>query len=225
MKLEKIQSKIQKLLSLAQSDNENEAKRAAEMASELMLKYNLNLQEIKEEKEYTESVINDGRKRKNSLDKYIIDLMGRYFFVKVLTLRTRTGYSISVMGTSENVESALYARDFLTATFKRLWKNYKSDNRLTEKSRDSYQYGLWLGFREQMEARKKKVEQETGLVVVKDYALDRYMASLHGPTYRGKAGARVHDRSAANQGAQDGRNIRIAKGVSSQSTGTRLALK
>ena len=43
---DQIIERIQKLLSLANSDNENEAQLAASKANELLTKYNLSLQEV-----------------------------------------------------------------------------------------------------------------------------------------------------------------------------------
>jgi len=48
----KILEKIQKLLSLATSDNEHEAKAAMDKANALLVKHNLSMQEAKENLEY-----------------------------------------------------------------------------------------------------------------------------------------------------------------------------
>lgn len=55
-----IMEKIQKLLSLANSDNENEAKMATARANELLIKYNLNLQQIEDhQNDYMVQTIED----------------------------------------------------------------------------------------------------------------------------------------------------------------------
>jgi hypothetical protein len=221
--MNKISEKIQKLLSLATSSNENEAKLAANKASELMVKYNLRLQDLKEKLEYNKDVL-DVQVRAKIEDKFIIPILTEYFFVKIVSSKENFGKTYYILGEEENVKIANYVYLFLKRTFRDLWKSYKKETKSPKGYQQSYYYGLYSGLKTQLEATKVKVQEETKAVVVTDANLNKFMKSAF-PRIRSKSTKVNHrDARAEYRGLSDGQNIRINKGVESKATNNNLFL-
>ena len=82
-------NKIQKLLSLANSHNENEAKAAMNMANTLLLKHNLSIQQIEthideQKTQYQTKNVKEGLSTLRLHQKLISDLLQNHFFVKII---------------------------------------------------------------------------------------------------------------------------------------------
>lgn len=77
--MEQVVEKIQKLLALANSDNENEAKLASKKAHELMIKYNLSASEVEMiNKEYINKIVSIEPYTKPH-QKYIYSILMSFF--------------------------------------------------------------------------------------------------------------------------------------------------
>jgi hypothetical protein len=225
--MDKLIDKIKKLLALAESGNEHEAKLAAQRATELLTKHNLNMQQVQRSNDYTEEELFN-QKAESTETKFVGNLICQYFFVKLLKTRDRINKRTiyTVFGTPENVEIASYMYGFLVREFRQLWRNYKGE------CRQSFYIGLYGGLRDQLEEAKTKIQNETGLVVVPDKGIDRYINDRHrgvrsGGGLRPKArSARPKARSAAdiNAGRVQGQNIQIRRGVNSSHQGATLRL-
>jgi len=229
----KIADKIKKLLNLAESSNEHEAKAAANMAQELMVKHNLKAMDLVS-KEYDDSYL-DEYSRESVEHKYVNDLLQRFFFVNIVscrqsarcekTKRIKRITKLQVFGTTENVEIASYTYQFLLHAFSRLWKQYKSETGASTASKQSFMNGLWKGLKEQLSETRRKVENETGLVVVKDHGIDQYQREKIGSTRNQKRsvyGSRDH--GALESGREQGKNLRISRGINQGHSGGVLAL-
>lgn len=213
--------KIQKLLSLANSSNEHEAKLAAQKATELLTKYNLSMQEVEiSEREYEAVHYMSDKQRSPAEHKYIFGLLMKFFFVKVVRGRKidpRTGRKLSVwsfFGQTHNVQIAHFVFRFLDTTFRNLYKQYHRSNLTDRNSRNSFYLGLYRGLIEQLNAGKKKVEDETGLVVVQDPGIDDFIEQAVGKTRNVPSRAvKSIDPKAFVKGVEEGKNIRIAIGL------------
>lgn len=223
--------KIQHLLALATSDNEHEAKAAAEKAQALLVKYNLDIQEVKnKDLEYIETqVASEPYLRWHQ--PFVIDILQDFFFVKVLWHNTVVGHSyrgdgynhgyarkfrkdIMLFGSKTNVKIAHYVFDYLSTIYQRLWLEYKSEHGLGEKSRKSYYKGLTQGLSEKLTEIRHSVEQQCGLVLVADPKLNEHLKDVkgHNNPYRSQ-----RDLTAEEHGFEAGRNIQIAKPIESKS--------
>jgi hypothetical protein len=231
---EAIIEKIQKLLSLANSDNENEAKSATKRANEMLLKYNLNMQQIKDiQFEYvTQDALSVGLTLK-AYQIQISSLLTNFFFVRVIISKERVGRSsgnnswyrssrtqwkktIKMIGTKENCQIASYIFEYLNGAYPKLWKEYKSKNSWAGKAHQkSYFTGLSAGINEMLKAQKWQVEQEMGLVVVSDPALDKYVSERAKGTYAQKS-SDVDARVFAD-GVRDGAKVTLRKPLDSTS--------
>lgn len=216
--MNKTYEKIKKLLSLANSSNENEAKAAAAMASKLMIKFNISKEEVELKKKYEEAVIKEASSRSN-LDGFILPLINKYFFVLASVRRDRLKKVTQTRftGTTENIEIATYMYEFLTRAFKDSWMDYKKANKLTSSSRSSFYSGMYKGLMDKFEAAKVEVEQETGLVVVPDAGIKKYLASKGVRLSQTTNRTRLRDVGAAEAGVNIGRNLQIRAGVHNDS--------
>lgn len=225
---EAVIARIQKLFSLAQSDNEHEARAAAEKAQALLVKYNLDAQEVKHKDfEYLEQqVASEPYLRWHQ--PFIIDILQEFFFVKVIWYNRVAGYAhrdpnryhdgyarkfrkdIVLFGTKTNVKIAHYVFDYLSQVYQRLWLEYKRENGLGEKSRKSYYQGLTNGLTVKLYTIRQSVQQERGLVLVKDPKLDertKKVKSHHNP-YKHE-----EDPDAEDAGFEAGQEIQISKPI------------
>jgi Protein of unknown function (DUF2786) len=226
--------KIQKLLALANSDNENEAKLAAERATALLTKHNLSLQDVSvEDRQYTHAHFMGKTSRRTMEQSWIFSIVQKFFFVKVVSgkrYNPNIGKTVTVwsfFGQPHNVEVAIYVYQFLDNTFVNLYEEYaKNGGKTGKKARNSFYAGLHTGLCQQLSATQAKVQQEAGLVIVPDAGLDNFINETVGKTKKSVSKSVNIDAQAFSKGAEEGKNIRIAKGLGSQSnqSGTVLSI-
>jgi hypothetical protein len=228
--------KIQKLLSLANSDNEHEAKNATRMANELLLKYNLSLQQIDDhESEYIAEEVASTGLTLNAYQKQIAQLLIEFFFVRVIISKKHVGFSsgqyatykpvraqykktIQLVGTKENCKIAGYIFSYLNTAYPHLWKDYFDRNTYaTQKQKISYFTGLTHGIAEMLRVTKWKVQNETGLVLKRDPKLDEFVKKRSGGTYGSDTSSKI-DPVAFKKGVEDGAKVTLRKPIESQAT-------
>jgi len=225
----KILEKIKKLLSLATSPNENEAKLASEKAQALLLKHNLSLSELDyEESRYSKETLVEGRAKVE--DKFIHAILAKFFFVTLV--RSRKIGGVYILGEKTNVEIARYTKAYLEQTFKALFKAYKKETGCPSGHRQSYYFGLHKGLTEKLEAQKKAFEEQFkannpnsnyGLVVT-DKALARFVRDQFGNLRSSRSKFSNRSDDAQSAGKEAGSNIRINRGLSSSNSGETLAI-
>lgn len=216
---ETLLKRVKKLLQLANSDNEHEARLAAERAQELLTRHNLTVQDVRRTSaDYEMRDASEALGRNMTEAKYVDNIVQRFFFVRVFRRGTsksngRWQRVTRYVGTPSNVEVALYIRDFLLKEFRVLWQAYKRRTGASAKSRQSYYCGLFDGICAQLEASQKRVEQETGLVVVQDRDLMRYMQEICPNLRKTTTNVNTGDRAAFGAGEAAGREMKIRKGL------------
>lgn len=232
MNKQQIIDKIQKLLALANSDNENEAKAAATMAQSLLTKYNLTMTEVEQEPDkdkYTSEFVETGRQRQDPAWKYVQSLLREFFFVEIVQTKKKVEvpggtvfwkdyknvHCYVMFGQPHNVAIARYVRDFMMRSFADLFVQYRKQTGAPATSRNSYYLGLFKGLHEQLKNTKKKVETETGLVVVEDANLEQFVKdSLEGKIKTVPSKSVINnDPNAMNAGYEKGKNLSIAMGL------------
>lgn len=224
MTQEQILEKVQKLLSLAGSDNENEARMASAKASELLLKYNLSLSQVKDfQPEYERKEVSDELLAFQAHHLILCSLIQEFFIVKILVTSTQQKFGnrvkvISFIGTAVNIQVAEYVYTYLDRMFPVLFDQYRRKNydaKLTD--RKAYYVGLSKGIRENLEATKFKVEQEAGLVIMPDANLKKYVDTISTKTVNSKSSYSANP-DAVNAGIEAGKNLKIQRGLSSSNT-------
>lgn len=227
---ESLLKRVKKLLQLANSDNEHEAKLAAERAQELLTRHNLTIQDVRRTSEdFEQRDAGEATGRNATEAKYADAIVQTFFFVRAYRIGVaRAGGRIQrvtrYVGTPANVEVALYVREFLLKEFRVLWQAYQRRTGCSPKSRQSYYYGLYEGLKAQLKASQKRVEQETGLVVVEDKDLTRYLQEIC-PNLRAKTSrVSTHDMAALGAGNEAGRNLQIRRGIGERNNSSTLYL-
>lgn len=169
----KLIEKIQKLLSLGESSNENEAKAAMLKAQELLVKHKLSMKEVtnlkiynSKIKENVSSISFTKAKWKGTLAFLIAENFGCYNYYK-----TRRVNTITFFGREEDVTVCnivlQYAIDCIEATIKRIQHEYIKVGYSTKGVSNDYAIGFISGLKEKFEEQRKN-NQEWGLVLVKD---------------------------------------------------------
>lgn len=151
-----ILEKINKLLALANSPNENEAAIAAEKAAELLAQYNLTLADI-------------GSDEKEEITEGIVETTSRYITWKMLVLAgiatangceaMRSTYSgkMRLVGTITNITVSQYLYDYLIKTVERLAKRHKGKGRAFL---NAFRVGCATRLRQRLEQRRIEMEEE-----------------------------------------------------------------
>lgn len=224
--------KVSKLLSLATSSNEHEARLATEKASELMIKHNISMQQVGElsDEEYESKDVFKGKVLPFEAH-WAMMTVREHFFVEAIYRRARKPKywggaqpaTVYFIGTQTNVKVAEYVFDFLKKKFKELWKEYQRDNDAPHSSKGSYYAGLVVGLDQQLSLRRQTIEQDKAMVLVRDPKLDLMVDKFHGKTKETSMSYDT-DYDAMSAGQEDGRNIKIQKGLESKAGSKGLAL-
>lgn len=220
----RIIERIKKLLALAESDNESEAKLAMDRANEMLVRYNLSSSQVLSGGDMQTFTMDGEFQFAPMEDKFILTILERHFFVKCLYNRIDTGrftsaghrvvmQNLLLIGTPMNVEIAVYVYGYLMVNFRSLWKKYKHATDSTERSRQAYYVGLFNGINEKLAGTRQKVEQETGLVWVGDKAISDYVKKSYGKTDTKKKSKVHHDSEATEAGIKDGNGLDIRAGL------------
>lgn len=224
-----ILKKIQKLLALAGSPNEQEAKVAMAKANELLVKHNLDMQQVNSASlDYEETEVESGLRAK-AHTRHVAQLMLSYFFVKVVHHRVfdedklKYLHKVVLIGKPVNAAIASQVFQYLMKIYPQLWRQFKLNNKASEKDRYSYYYGLTLGIGDVLDQSRLRVEEERGLVVVEDADLDKHVKELCEGKVRKEKKCPLRKRIAA-KGFEDGRKVRIHAPIESKVTSDALMI-
>ncbi len=174
-------ARVEKLLALAGSSNENEAVLAMQKANELIEKYSLGQMTDRQRSPYTYVIINSGKCCIQRYQRRICGILRDFFYVKVVyaflydsrhDCRHKT---IELFGTAENVAIGEYCYHFLENQLTILWRQHRHKylgNSL--RAKNSYYLGVLNGFYKkilgQRQTREKRmlVADGTNALAVQD---------------------------------------------------------
>jgi hypothetical protein len=155
-----ISKKIQKLFALAEGNaNQNEAESAMKKAEALLVEHNLSMSDIESDDKKFESEFVYVSKFDIKIN-CILTILRNHFFVE--TLNFKQDFKIELFGEHENLQSAIYAFNFLSDTFHLLWCSeryaYKVEFGIYPKAKihNSFVVGLYIGFNDKLEDQKKE---------------------------------------------------------------------
>ena len=156
LKTEALMSKVQKLLSLADSSNSHESELATIKANQLMIKHNLQNISCNDDDACLLRVAES--KRNNSKLQAIYEILTTFLVQPVFNHGKKGGY-LEVIGSRTNVQIAEYVSQFLEEELELIWKKVKSKNSELkgQSARHSFFKGLAKGYLE----KHKKVSSET----------------------------------------------------------------
>lgn len=220
--------RIRKLLALADSPHEAEARSAMNAAYKLMLKHNVAVAQAAAPQRYVVRQVGETKSRHDGYEHVLCGILSGHFFVELTIIpafdavRGKKATMFEVVGTPENVEIACWVWEFLVHTGERLWRAHRVAHGVRgDRERRTFLEGLMTGFREKLEGEGAKAEREEGLVWVGDAGLDGFVRSRWP---RRSGGTRyLSGRGAAHEaGRQAGREIVLRKPIRERSgDGTR----
>ena len=223
-----VREKIAKLLSLATSPNEHEAHLAMEKARQLLLKHNLSLSDINDERQrYSLRQLGGCITRRQRHQSSIAHLISKYFFVEVVwdlgydPHLNRRGWLLLIHGTPVNLDMAEYVYHFLNQLLPQLWLQYQQrTGDFSNAPRLHYYWGVVRGFLEKLEEQDQSLVREQALVWRGDPELEAFCRFLHPRvTTRSHSSIPVHD--SFNHGRREGRQISLRKPIADRGTGIR----
>lgn len=228
-------SRVEKLLALAQSANENEASLAMRKANELIEKYNLEIWGNNTTCRYRCIIINRKKKRIEGWQRKICLILRDFFFVKTIhsslydPLIDQTHKTIELLGTEENVTVAEYCYSFLENQLTILWNtNRHKFNNSARTEKNSYYHGVLAGFYDTLQKQNRKYSSRentasknastsqgtlSSLIVAEDHNLNAFISMRH-PRLRkiSNSGPRIY-RNTYDDGVATGRAIVFHKGI------------
>jgi hypothetical protein len=228
--------KVEKLLALAKSDNENEAALAMQKANDLISKHNISLLSVGEKSQYTYVVINSGKQKLHRHQRRICEILRSFFYVQVVysflydPMLDRDHKTIELLGTPENVTIAEYCYHFLENQLASLWRQNKGQYKGNAlRAKNSYYLGALNGFyrklREQKESNanvpKKSMPATTkalevqNLLEVENRRLKDYVACRFPRLRVHRSVAATVYADSFQAGVQAGKEINLHKGVAS----------
>ncbi|WP_372655021.1 SprT-like domain-containing protein [Halobacteriovorax sp.] len=217
-KQDKLVSRVQKLLSLANSDNINESRLATAKANELLLKFNLNEEDLTEEEDETFLLkVLEGSKV-NSKAKAIYEILTT-FNVQPVFSHAKGHYYLEVVGSRVNVELAHYVCDYLVFELDHLWRQTQKENKDLKglSAKNSFFRGVAVGYKEQITNVQATSFSKNDLMILKEDLEVRVKNVYSRLSYSSSQRVKNNSKGAA-LGKSAGKNLKIKKSISSSST-------
>lgn len=216
-----ILTRIEKLFSLANSDNEHEASLAMKKAQELLSKHNIS--ECPQQ-DYVYLIINSKKQKLHGYQSRIGSLLMNYYYVDVVLSELYDASShqvhktMEILGSKENVLIAEYVYHYLMATLESLWTSYKSKTGATRHHKRSYFLGLLSGFEKTLAKNQETEDAKLGttskaLINANNKQLKQFVGQRFPRLQKKTSNRSRYDYGAYRSGQSEGRNITINKGV------------
>lgn len=158
--------KVEKLLAMAESSNENEAFLAMARVQELIGKYNLESSLNRKKNRYVSLIINHRKQKIDRLQRMIGGILTGYYFVDVVfstlydSQENVTHKTMEILGTEQNVLMAEYVYGFLRQQTDTLWEHYRANHSLKGAApKMSFQVGVIAGFKKKLDKLERQAAQ------------------------------------------------------------------
>lgn len=220
----KIVEKVQKLLALSESSNENEAQCAMLKAQELLFKHKLSIKEVKEFKINNSSTIKEKVSAvtftqanwKGKLAKVIADNYGCYLYFK-----TRRNHTITFFGREEDALICNivleYAIDCIKSMVKRIRYIYTKKGLSVRGLENDYAIGFIRGMKDKFEEQRKN-NKVWGLVLVKDAEVIKAYENIEFKKTVKVTTAIQRDRWIYSKGYEQGNNFSVTNKIAAPET-------
>lgn len=206
--------KVQKLMALATSSNQNEAEQAMIKSQQLLLKHNIESQYAysdDEEKIFLKRIMK--QKREDAKMRAIAKIL-ETFFVRVVYNRMESFTYLEILGSAVNIEIAEYVADFLQLQLDQLWEQAKQSGFKGMVAKNSFFLGIARGYCDKINSCKKEYNShDTKALMVIEKKLIEATALVYGRLSMAKSsGGYCQESSLA--GEQIGRQLNINPAVS-----------
>ena len=210
-----IVEKIQKCLALGQSPNENEARLAMARANELLVKYNLSILDVVENKEETTDKVIFQHSYTETWRSVLVNNVAKHNLCMLLLCKSYKGVEYKIIGKPVNIKTTEWMLTYFFEVIERITKKECKSG-----SREAFKYGMVKGLSEKLEEIRRQEqtsmhnsENTTALVVTKMYETARkennsYIARNIGRTTTTSTSGYSDGRNIAS-GREHGRNVNI----------------
>ena len=167
--------KVQKLMALTTSSNQNEAEQAMIKAQQLLLKHNIDskyLDKEDDEKIFLKRIMK--QKKENAKMRSIARIL-QTFFVSTVYRRTEEFICLEILGNAVNLEIAEYVAEILQNEFEKLWDQAKQQTHLKGMSaKNSFFDGIATGYCKKINYLKKEYNTDVtnALMVIEKKLID-----------------------------------------------------
>ncbi|MBA3603593.1 MAG: DUF2786 domain-containing protein [Parachlamydiaceae bacterium] len=168
--------KVQKLMALSGSSNQNEAEQAMIKSQQLLLKHNIEstfLTDDGDEKIFLKRIMK--QKRINAKMQAIAKILETYF-VNIVFSRSQGFIYLEILGSAVNLEIAEYVADFLHTELENLWSfaQFKHTQLKGATAKNSFFLGIARGYCDKINFLKKEYVAETknALMIIEKKLMD-----------------------------------------------------
>lgn len=167
--------KVQKLMALAGSSNQNEAEQAMIKSQQLLLKHNMESTYIggeDGEKLFLKRIMK--QKKENAKMRAIAQIL-ETFFVSVVYSRNEEAVYLEILGSAVNIEIAEYVAGVLDHEFEKLWGQAQRVFHLKGKiAKNSFFLGIARGYCNKIQALKREYSSDVAnaLMVIEKQLVD-----------------------------------------------------
>ena len=230
---DKIMLRVKKLMALAESQNQHEAEAAMAKAHEFIEKYNLDLFEQDESRDFVSVFVGKPALRHPREDYHLAHLLQDSYFVQGIWIsayvleKGKMGSVLEITGTIQNIKMASYVYDFVRRFIDSQWSRYNKDKGLNRYRRTDFAVGIIEGFCSKLKSqdgKKKRVKRTYGLIKIEDPLLQDYMAYKYPRTMKFSRRVSNEDGNVLKDGRSIGRKLVIYKGISEKGSNRTLSI-
>jgi hypothetical protein len=207
--------KVEKLMALANSNNQHEAEQALIKSQQLLLKHNVTLEQLPDgDKVFIKRVLKE--KRTSSKMQAIASILDT-FFVHVIYNRSDEYTYLEILGSAVNVEIAEYVATTLYKQFDSLWDQAKGQLRYSHATvaKNSFFHGLAKGYCNKVQAFKREYSSDISHALM---VIEKQLANAANLVYQNLTTSKSHRNycpTSAALGEQMGRQLSINPAVKS----------
>lgn len=217
--------KVQKLMALATSSNQNEAEQAMIKSQQLLLKHNIDSKYIggqEEEKVFIKRIMK--QKKENAKMRSIAKILETFFVTTVYNRTDRYTY-LEIMGNAVNIEIAEYVATILDRELDRLWEQAKQFANLKGMmAKNSFFLGLARGYCNKIQALKRGYTNEvSNALMVLEKKLVDFTAMVYPRLSYGKSNG-GYCRESSMLGEKMGQQMNINPAIKSSKTNSERLL-
>ena len=208
--------RIEKLMALSKSSNENEALLALTKAQELSFKYNVDLLN-NQKSSYNLRPLGKIRRRTPSYEWKLINILSEFYFIKALhiyhEIDGKLFWQFEIYGTPCNIDTAEYVYFFMMNQAEILWKDYLHENgKSVSRKRTIFMNGLYEGFKSKLSSEREVLKNKYAVIHLEDPQLNSFFRERNPRISTRKITIKT-DQNVYNDGMKDGKSITINPGI------------
>jgi hypothetical protein len=230
---DRLLGKIRKLLALAESGETHEAESALAKAQSLIMQYNLNLIEVKRQRDFYALFLGKPSVRRDLVLGSLGALLSDFYCVESIWTTSwvveaeRFGRALEINGAAENLRVAEYVFHFILRHIDSAWERFQGKQRLGSRAKRDFGLGVVRGVRQRLEQEQITAHPQhaagRALMLWRDPELNAFHRFRHPRISKTRNGNRTFDQDSFQAGVQEGSRLQIRPGLNeTASTGPRL---